>query len=107
MKTIQLRPAVSPPIYNDSPPTANKRIILFKHSGYPVHYDQNVLLQLYAWDSPTGGLHSGTALLACALIACNAWDGYLTIERDGQKLDLHDDDILIAQEYYFHVPELT
>jgi len=30
---------------------------------------------------PKGGLHYGTAFLACALIAGNAWDGYLHISQ--------------------------
>ncbi|KAJ9634235.1 hypothetical protein H2199_009065 [Coniosporium tulheliwenetii] len=105
METIHLRPATPLPLHDNSSPTTNKHFIVFKHPGYPEDYEQNVLLQLYAWDSPNGGLHAGTALLACSLIACNAWDGYLTVERDGQKLDLQDDDILSAPEYYFHVPE--
>lgn len=104
METIQLCPSVPSPIQEYPYPTANKHIIIFKHPGYPDEYEQNILLQLYAWDSPNGGLHAGTALLACAIIACNAWDGYLTVERDGPKLEVQDDDVLSAQEYYFHVP---
>lgn len=105
METIQLRPSAPSPIQDDLSPTANKHIVIFKHPGYPDEYEQNILLQLYAWDSSNGGLHAGTALLACAVIACNAWNGYLTVERDGPKLELQDDDVLSAQEYYFHVPQ--
>jgi hypothetical protein len=104
METIQLRPPAPSPIQEYSYPIANNYIIKFKHPGYPEEYGQNILLQLYAWDSPNGGLHAGTALLACAIIACNAWDGYLTVERDSPKLELQDGDVLSAQEYYFHVP---
>ncbi|KAL9616337.1 MAG: hypothetical protein Q9160_008780 [Pyrenula sp. 1 TL-2023] len=107
MAATQLRATVPSPIQDDPAPTANKHIIIFKHPGYPDEYDQNVLLQLYAWDSPNGGLHAGTALLACTLIACNAWNGYLTRERDGPRLELHHDDVLSAQEYYFHVPNFS
>jgi hypothetical protein len=104
METIQLRPSAPSPIQEYPYPTANKHIIIFKHPGYPDEYEQNILLQLYAWDSPNGGLHAGTALLACAIIACNTWNGYLTVERDSPKLELQDSDVLSAQEYYFHVP---
>lgn len=105
MELIQLRtPTLSPLQSNDSSAILNRKIILFRHPGYPQDFKQNVLLQLHAWDSPSGGLHAGTALLTCSLIACNAWHGYLTLKRDGPELILGDDDILSAQEYYFHVP---
>lgn len=104
METIQLRLPPPSPVSDDQFPTANNHIIIFKHPAYPDEYEQNILLQLYAWDSPNGGLHAGTALLACTLIACNAWNGYLTIERDGLRLNLQEDDVLPAGEYYFHVP---
>jgi hypothetical protein len=103
MKIIELCPLTSLPIQEDPSPTANNHVVIFKHPGYPDEYEQNILLRLYAWDSPNGGLHAGTALLACTIIACNAY-GYLTIERDGPKLELQDDNILTAQKYYFHVP---
>lgn len=104
MEILHLRPSAPPPLPDDPFPTANNHIIIFKHPSYPDEYGQNILLHLYAWDSPDGGLHAATALLACTLIACNAWDGYLTVERDGSRLDLQEDDILPAGEYYFHVP---
>lgn len=104
METIQIRASASLPLPDDQSQTTNNHIIVFKHPAYPDEYEQNILLQLYAWDSPNGGLHAGTALLACALVACNAWNGYLTIERDGPRLELQDDDVLPGQAYYFHVP---
>ncbi|KAI9764070.1 MAG: hypothetical protein M1840_008874 [Geoglossum simile] len=104
METIQLRPSAPSPVQEYLYPITDNHIIIFKHPGYPDEYGQNVLLRLYAWDSPNGGLHAGTALLVCAIIACNAWDGYLTVERDSPKLELQDDDVLPAQGYYFYVP---
>ncbi|KAH0562857.1 hypothetical protein GP486_002530 [Trichoglossum hirsutum] len=104
METIQLRPPAPLPAQEYLYPIADNHVIKFKHPGYPEKFGQNILLQLYAWDSPNGGLHAGTALLACAIIACNAWDGYLTVERDGPKLELQYDDVLPIQGYYFHVP---
>lgn len=57
--------------------------IKIKHPGYPDDYEQNVLMMLYAFDCQGGGLHCGTALIACALVAGNAWNGYFTLEHDG------------------------
>src|SRR5438034_1295027 len=68
--------------------------IKIKHPGYPDQYEQNVLMRLYAFDRQGGGLHYGTALVACGLVAGNAWDGYFTLERDGERIDLDHDDIL-------------
>ncbi|KAF1958532.1 hypothetical protein CC80DRAFT_557889 [Byssothecium circinans] len=87
METIQLRPSAPSSLPDDQPPTANNHVIIFKHL-----------------DKPNGGLHAGTAVLARTLVACNAWNGYLTIERDGPRLDLLEDDVLPAGEHYFHVP---
>lgn len=38
-------------------------------------FEQNVLMMLYAFDNQGGGLHYGTALVACGLVAGNAWNG--------------------------------
>jgi hypothetical protein len=46
-----------------------------------------------------------TALLACAIIACNAIDGFLSRDHTGlERLDLKDNPILLPAVYYFHVP---
>jgi hypothetical protein len=108
METLKLRPPAPSPVQNEnSAPTSIAKVVIIKHPVYPDEYEQNLLLQLYAWDAPNGGLHAGTALLASAIIACNSRDGYLTAERNGEILDLHDDDILPAGEYYYHVPNPT
>lgn len=80
------------------------RWIVFKHPGYSDYAKQNDLLRLYATDCIDGGLHYGTAWLACAIIAGNAWDGYLTKEREGMRIDMQEDDLLMGESYYFHVP---
>lgn len=81
--------------------------ITFKHPGYPDQFSQNVLLTLFAFDSPTGGIHYGTAHLACAVVACNAWNGYFTRTRDGPRIDRDNDELLTERAYYFHVPTET
>lgn len=83
-----------------------RRKISFKHPGYYTRHGNNTLFSLFAWDSIDGGLHFGTALLACALVACNAMNGYLSTDLAGhEKVDLGFDDILpLRHEYFFHVP---
>ena len=72
---------------------------------YPGYLDEeNILLMFYAFDHPDGGLHYGTAFLACAIVFVNAFDGYLSEARDGEKLKLEWDDLLLKNDYYFHVP---
>jgi hypothetical protein len=78
---------------------------LFKHPAYQDQLDDNDLFSLWAWDSPSGGLCHETALLACAIIACNATDGFLSKDQTGlERLDLKDNPILSSAVYYFHVP---
>ena len=53
--------------------------IAFLHPAYPDYY--NLLLNLSAFDTLDAGhrgLHSGTAFLACAIVAGNSWKRYLT-----------------------------
>lgn len=78
--------------------------IKIKHPNYPDHSKQNVLMVLYAFDRQGGGLHYGTALVACGLVAGNVWDGYFTLDRDSPRIELRDDDFLLEKSYYFHVP---
>lgn len=79
--------------------------LVVKHPAYPDDFRQNDLLTFYAWDLPEGGLHAPTVLLACGLIACNEFNGYLTKDRGGQQVVSCDNDqILPAGQYYFQVP---
>ncbi|KAL6717731.1 hypothetical protein ACLMJK_003816 [Lecanora helva] len=90
---------LSETVHNVPPPL---RTIRFRHPGYP--NSSNILLVLYAFDSPDGGLHYGTAFLACAIVAVNAFNGYMTETLDGDKLEMDWDKLLIKEDYYFHVP---
>ena len=79
--------------------------LVIKHPAYPDEFRQNDLLTFYARDLPDGGLHAPTVLLACGLVACNEFNGYLTRDRAGnQRLNCDNDQILSAGQYYFHVP---
>lgn len=77
--------------------------MLLKHLGYAKPH--NLLLGLHAPDkSVGGGIHYGTALITCAIVACNTWDGYLKLERDGPTFKAAEDEVLQFGSYHFHVP---
>ncbi|RYC64789.1 hypothetical protein CHU98_g1415 [Xylaria longipes] len=52
-----------------------------------------------------GGVHYGTALTACQIIANNAFDGYLAIDREGRERVNPDPvlnfDFLLTKPYYW------
>ncbi|RMD44900.1 hypothetical protein DV735_g26, partial [Chaetothyriales sp. CBS 134920] len=58
-----------------------------------------------AGDSPSYGIHHRIALLACRVIAGNAFENsYLALDRAGQeRVEAQDEDVLTEQEYYFIV----
>lgn len=104
MEALKLHPPAPSPVQNESNATIRiAKVVSIKYPAYPDEYKQNLLLQLYAWDTPTGGLHAGTALLASAIVACDSWGRHFTVERNGEILNLQNDDVLPVGEYYFHV----
>jgi hypothetical protein len=80
--------------------------IRFLHPGYSI---ENILLSLPRVDcvenTTTFGVHYRTALLACQIVAGNAFDtGHLTLDKEGQRpVNLLLDDILTEEEYYLIV----
>ena len=76
------------------------------HPDYTDH--GAVLLSLPATDgdSQTPGVHRDTIHTACAIIANNRFDGYISASRDPHAAhgDLDHIHILPAGTYYFHVP---
>jgi hypothetical protein len=83
--------------------------IRFLHPGYPI---SNTLLSFPRVDrvegSTTFGVYYGTALLACQIIAGNAFDnGRLTLDQAGQQpVNLQLNDILTEKVYYLMVGEV-
>jgi hypothetical protein len=80
--------------------------IRFLHPGYVT--PNNTLLHLPRVDrASTGdfGVHYGTALVACGIIANNAFEtGRFALDRDGrQRVDLPFDGVLLGRAYYFFV----
>jgi hypothetical protein len=85
--------------------TLSRHKIIIKHPAYDEHGLSNEMITLPAWDREEGGLHFGTVHLACAIIACNAFYGFLSQDRAGKDtVKLDPEEILPAGAYYFHVP---
>ncbi|KAG9235711.1 hypothetical protein BJ875DRAFT_260735 [Amylocarpus encephaloides] len=76
--------------------------IRFRHPHYPD--SSNVLLTLFAPDSPAGGIEFGVAHAACGVISGNRWEGWFTTTIDGAKSTLTYGDILCERDYYFYLP---
>src|SRR4051812_11011081 len=74
--------------------------VTFHHPAY----ESTRLIELSAFDGLSGGIHYGTALLLCGIIADNIWDGWLTETRDGNKVDVDKDVVLTGRDYFFHLP---
>ncbi|CAN8105394.1 unnamed protein product [Discula destructiva] len=98
--TVLLKPpCIQEPV---QPPPAS---ISFRHPGYDDA--EGVLFTLPRLDVTTAeqaiaGVHHGTALLACQVIANNAFDGYLTTDRERQhRVSLPLDAILLNDDYWF------
>ncbi|CCG82270.1 protein of unknown function [Taphrina deformans PYCC 5710] len=86
-----------------------RRKLTFKHPAYSSSIGGNTILSLWAWDSSDGGIHHGTALLACMLVACNAFDGYLSLDQNGVDpvTQGYDEPLPFRRDnYYFHVPNI-
>ena len=78
--------------------------ILFYHPGYPA--PGNIILYLprvdITPDTAIIGVHHRTALLACQIIANNAFDGRLALDQAGQQIvNVPLDDVLTEKAYYF------
>jgi hypothetical protein len=92
-------------LFLESPSPPRSYRICFRHPAYPD--SSNVLLSLHAWDQAAGGIHYGLAHTACAIIANNRFDGYLSTARDGSsRIETEWDTCLPSHShgYYFHVP---
>ncbi|KAK4146081.1 uncharacterized protein C8A04DRAFT_35347 [Dichotomopilus funicola] len=80
--------------------------IRFLHPGYRT---ENILLSLARVDRTTStsihGVHHGTALTACQIIAGNAFtNSFLALDKEGlQQVRVPVHDILTEEEYYFIV----
>jgi hypothetical protein len=77
------------------------RLIQFLHPGYPPI--NSLLLALPALDGD--GIHHLTAFYACAIVAGNCWDGYFSLDQEGNvRVQADPQSSLTAGKYYFQVP---
>ncbi|KAH8756054.1 hypothetical protein F5883DRAFT_620462 [Diaporthe sp. PMI_573] len=85
----------------------NFKLCAIEPAREPAHEPVNESPIEHAIDEPERlGVHHETARIACAILANNTWDGYLTADTpDGLAVSLDDPDrILTADRYYFHHP---
>jgi HNH endonuclease len=105
---VQVRPTVAVPVPenltdNTYPPSGRVDRVIIKHPGYE---ENNDLLSFYVWDNGTNGMgiHFATVILACGIVACNEYNGYISVGKDGSNRITAPDDYLVPPgEYYFHV----
>lgn len=89
---------------------SNKGQIKFRHPGYLGPTNILLLLAKADCEDRNGtivfGLHHKTALLACQIIANNAFHlGYFTLDSAGsQRVNVPLDGLLTDYEYYFFIP---
>jgi hypothetical protein len=57
----------------------------------------------HTWDHADGSLHHGFAHAACAIVAGNRLDGYLSESRMGVPIAASWDDVFVDGDYYFHI----
>ncbi|KAI1499251.1 hypothetical protein F5X99DRAFT_390776 [Biscogniauxia marginata] len=84
----------------------SKYLIRIRHPGYDDGDD--LMLSLRAFDDADGGLHYGFVHTACAIVADNSFDGYLSRTRDDHdgrnRVQVGTHSILPSGDYWFHVP---
>jgi hypothetical protein len=111
-RAIDIRPEARDPSTFPAPPGLSRppsisvnphHQIRIRHPHYP--NSSNVLLTLFAPDSPTGGIEYGVVHAACGVISGNRWNGWFATTTDGPTLTLAYGDILHERDYYFHLPE--
>ena len=109
---IEIRPEAHDPATFPPPPPAAQRpsISVNAHQVNPIPTPplsrlEQLLLTLFAPDSPAGGIEYWVAHAACGVISGNRWNGWFTTAVDGQALTLTYGDILCERDYYFHLHE--
>jgi hypothetical protein len=102
---LELRTVYAHPRHSDGkhlPAYDSSFKVHFRHPGYSD--SNNILIILPGLDHVEGGIYIYTVQNACAILANNRWDGFLTERRDGPQVDLGPDRVLRGKDYYFHVP---
>jgi len=101
---MRIRKSLLPPTLQQSDeqiPTQSHTVSVY----HPFYVEENTLLTLGAFDAGSGGIHHETLRIACAIIANNRFDGFLsTTTAPGLPLTKDKDGVLPPGQYYFHVP---
>lgn len=75
---------------------------------HPAYKDDSyTLIAFIGLDHPAGGIHHETARIACAILAGNRWDGFLTETRTGERIREDSNSILQKSKYYFRLPNIS
>ena len=102
-RELRIRSPYPPPSFNTElyPPHPSSDFITFRHPGYSD--TTNVLLSFPPCDN--GGIHHETGRLACAIIAGNASDGFLSEDKRGEiRVQAGPEGVLKKESYYFQIP---
>ncbi|KAH9808146.1 hypothetical protein Tdes44962_MAKER06327 [Teratosphaeria destructans] len=111
MPLPQLLPPLTSPLEHQTALLADAAVRV-RHPGYPPD-DNNLLVHFAATDISTDGVQgvtSGIVHCACAIVANNRFDGFLSASQDyaaalqNQVSTQQAGHILPAGDYYFHVP---
>ncbi|GAB7336119.1 hypothetical protein MBLNU13_g08911t1 [Cladosporium sp. NU13] len=104
--SIDLRAPVTSPITDGYRRLTSSPRVVVHHPGYPDD-NTNELFALVATDgsSSAPGVQHGVVHTACAIFACNRFDGWLSATRDASKRHaVAPQGLLPVGDYYFHVP---
>ena len=106
-RTVTLKEPIPAPISSEACSNLARRPtrwITFRHPWYSDAFEQNILFTLRPYDDKDGGLQYGVAFSACAIVAGNAWNGWLQETKEGDKVKPGWDDLLYGTDYYFFLP---
>jgi len=104
--SIDLRAPVASPVPDGYRRLTSSPRVVVHHPGY-TDDNTNELFALVATDgSPSApGVQHGVVHTACAIFACNRFDGWLSATRDASKRHaIAPQGLLPVGNYYFHVP---
>ncbi|KAH9203149.1 hypothetical protein DL95DRAFT_321966, partial [Leptodontidium sp. 2 PMI_412] len=77
--------------------------INFSYLAYPP--GDEILFTLSAFDHPEGGIHHELVLSVCAIVTDNCEGSFLSLTREGGRIEAGLDDVLATgHDYFYHVP---
>jgi hypothetical protein len=104
--SIDLRAPLASPVPDGYRRLTSSPRVVVHHPGYPDD-NTNELFALVATDgsSSAPGVQHGVVHTACAIFACNRFDGWLSATRDAsERHAVAPQGLLPVGDYYFHVP---